>query len=181
MNTFEEVNQAVPEEEEVAPAYKLLVPAQMKIGVCAATHEQLQILHAITRDKPAHSTRIELLQVVGGQKIADLEEAIDARRFSGTSAMLAVVQRNQAKNLADEARTIVDEMERDEKTVVEQGSVKARGMRGLAFLVVLVGSGILLLLIGANTIVIRRDLRLNYRTLSADKVNGLRCISMTVY
>ncbi len=73
-----------------------------------------QDLRTLTAGDPAQQRRLDAADRVLAAKLAELEETIGLRRTRGFDAALAVVRSERGKQLMDELRADVGEMEREE-------------------------------------------------------------------
>lgn len=88
-------------------AERYLEPYTSAIG---RMDREIDELKALTADQPQQQRRISRLQTLIGGKLAELAETVALRREKGQQAALAVVLTDRGKNLMDETRRVVAEM-----------------------------------------------------------------------
>jgi CHASE3 domain sensor protein len=125
----------------------------------AALSTEFRSLHGILADRPQQIKRLDELESVAAQKMAELGQTIDLRRAGQGEAALAVVRTNRGKIFMDRIRSAIEDMDGAERQLVLQRSEDWRRAAAVSLLVTLGGSGILLVLIASSAIVAARDFR----------------------
>jgi hypothetical protein len=102
---------------------RYLEPYNDAIPVVDQVFKQLQRL---TEDNPNQQQRLNILQPLIAQKLAELEETIALRRNQGFDAAQKVVLTNQGKELMDKIRKVTFDMANEERQLLQRRSEKAQ-------------------------------------------------------
>jgi signal transduction histidine kinase/CheY-like chemotaxis protein/CHASE3 domain sensor protein len=120
---------------------------------------ELRAARPLLRDREGQVRRLEILDAVATQKMAELESTIVERRAGRPDAALAIVRTGRGKVDMDRIRAVVGEMETAERELIAQRSVEAKKAATLSLAVTWGGSGVLLVLIAAAAAISSRDFR----------------------
>jgi methyl-accepting chemotaxis protein len=103
----------------------------------AGVNQIVQNLRRLTADNPNQQRRLDVLDPLIASKFGELRETIDLRTKKGFEAALQVVRSDKGKNVMDEIRKVVAEMENEEKALLEQrdGSAKAGAQTTISVIV----------------------------------------------
>ena len=104
-------------EERYLEFYQVAVPN---------TDKQLLELKQLTEDNPSQQRRLETLGPLIAGKLDELKETIDLRRSKGLEAAQAIVASNKGKNLMDQIRAVMREIENQENELLEHRKEEAR-------------------------------------------------------
>src|SRR6267378_959475 len=75
-------------------------------------------LKSLTSDNPNHQKRIQILEPLVGEKLAELQQTIDLRKNKGLAAANRVVLEGSGKQAMDQVRAIIAEMANEEKDLL---------------------------------------------------------------
>jgi methyl-accepting chemotaxis protein len=101
----------------------------------------------LTADNPAQQDRARDLQDLVEQKFAEMQETIDVRRSQGGPAAVAIVLTDRGKVVMDEIRTVLGDIDAEERRLLVLRSEESDAAADTTELVVLVG-----LLVGLLTL-----------------------------
>ncbi len=119
---------------------------------------KVQDLRDLTADRPVQQREIDKLQPLIAGKLAELAETVSLRRSKGQSAALAVVLSDRGKNVMDEARQVLSEMDASANELLKQRDQSARATASFATTAMLSGGFLVLLLVLAIAMVIRSSI-----------------------
>jgi signal transduction histidine kinase/CHASE3 domain sensor protein len=103
--------------------------------------------------------RLDTLQSLTRDKMAELGETVALRRNGQADAALALVLTNRGKNLMDRIREVAGDMERSERQLLAARTVESQRAATSGFAVTWGGSAILLILIAVAATIAARDFR----------------------
>jgi methyl-accepting chemotaxis protein len=146
-----------------------LAPHAAGIALALEQHERLVTLVA---DSPRQSARAEALGPLLTRKIAELQEALDARRQADFAAALQVVSSGRGKRTMDEIRQIVDTMESEAQTLLRARISAADAAAKIAARTIVGGTVLALVLAGLAGLLITRNVAGPMRSLTqaADRI-----------
>lgn len=90
---------------------------------------EINNLRKLTTAHPNQQRQLDALELLIVNKLAELNQTIDLRKKQGVEAALQVVRTDRGKKLMDEIRSLVAEMENEEKELLKQ-QVAAAGTSG---------------------------------------------------
>ncbi len=96
---------------------KYLGPYQAALGLIQTN---LMGLKQLTVDNAAQQRRLDAIQALSAQKLAELKQAIDLRRSQGLAAALVVVTTDQGENLMDQIRGQIAAAQAEEEKLLQQ-------------------------------------------------------------
>jgi PAS domain S-box-containing protein len=130
------------------------------------TPAQIQELQQLTSDNPRQQARISKLSPLVQQRLRLLAENIELRSSEGLSAAAGVVTGGQGKQATDQANAIIDEMRKDEESLLDERTGRAAAAATGMQAIMLSGAGLLLLVLigGSHSI----DLNIKNRELAED-------------
>jgi len=120
---------------------------------------ELQRARPLLGDRAAQLRRLEVLETVARQKMDELESTIVQRRAGRVDAALAIVNTDRGKIYMDRVRSLVADMESDERGLIAQRGIVAEKVATVSLAVTWGGSGLLLVLIAGAAAVASRDFR----------------------
>ena len=81
--------------------------------------KKIRKLRDLTKDNPAQQERFDILEPLILEKMSELKETIDLRREKGFNAALALVKTDKGKQVMDNIRKMVDEIDKEEKGLLK--------------------------------------------------------------
>jgi len=82
-------------------------------------------LKSLTSDNPNQQKRIQILEPLVGEKLAELQQTIDLRKNNGLAAANRVVLEGSGKQAMDQIRAIIAEMANEEEDLLKLRTQKA--------------------------------------------------------
>lgn len=129
----------------------------------SAVSPAIQNLRALTADNPNQQRRIDALEPLIADKLAELKETIDLRRGTGFDAAVKIVRTDRGKKAMDDIRKVVADMGNEERTLLERRNEAANASSDNTIAVIIYGipvAFVLLIAVGAwITRTITRQLR----------------------
>jgi methyl-accepting chemotaxis protein len=125
-----------------------------------AIDRNIQDLRDLTTDSAEQQKRIAALQTLTAGKLSELAETIALRRQKGERAAVEVVLTDRGKNIMDDARKVMAEMDSDEDTLLKQRDEAAKATAGFARATMIFGGLLILVLVSAAGILIQRSITL---------------------
>ena len=143
----------------------------------SAVNKTIQRLRELTSDNPNQQRRIDALEPLVAAKLAELKETIDLRKNKGFDAALKVVRTDKGKNVMDDIRKIIKEMEAEERMLLVQRDNEVQASSSNTIAVIIYGVPLafaLLVLVGSwVTRTITRQLRDSITQLSSSSAEIL--------
>jgi len=96
------------------------------ITALAKVKPEIQELKRLTADSPNQQRRLNTLEPLTQEKFAELDQTINLRRDKGFEAAQQVVLTDQGKQVMDKIRTLIQEMEKEERQQQEQSLKQAQ-------------------------------------------------------
>jgi methyl-accepting chemotaxis protein len=118
----------------------------------------IQDLRELTADSGAQQKRVAALQSFAADKLAELAETVALRRQKGERAAVEVVLTDRGKNIMDEARKVMVEMQSEEDELLKQRDQAAKATAGFARATLIFGGLLILVLVSAAGIVIQHSI-----------------------
>jgi len=115
-------------------------------------------LRKLTADNPNEQKRLDAAEPLIAAKLAELKETIDLRRKGDLDGTLKIVKGGEGKRYMDELRRILDEMDNEERGLLEQRATEAEAATHSAQSVIIFGTLLCVLLVTAAGILITRSL-----------------------
>ena len=116
--------------------------------------------------------QIATLEPLIAAKVVELKQTIDLRQNQGFDAALRVIQTNQGKNLMDDIRRVIFEMEKEQKKQLQQHSQAAQASARKSLLTLFVAIGLTFLILVAVYYLIYREI--TERKLTEESLNKER-------
>ncbi|MEH2447129.1 MAG: response regulator [Nostoc sp.] len=88
--------------------------------------QKVNELQRLTEDNPSQQRRLDILQPLIANKLAELKETIDLRQNQSFEASQKVVMTDQGKQLMGEIRKVILAMENEENVLLKQRSQRAQ-------------------------------------------------------
>jgi methyl-accepting chemotaxis protein len=115
-------------------------------------------LRELTVDNTSQQRRIDQLQQLSAAKMSELAEGVDLRRQKGLQASIDLVTTDRGKNIMDDIRQVVAEVDNEENELLRQRSQEAKETADFSERSILAGGLIALLLAGIVGIVVQRSI-----------------------
>ena len=125
----------------------------------AALAGEFKSAHRLIDGTPEQQRRLETLERVAAEKMEELEATVALRRTGDAAGALAIVRTNRGKEAMERARATIAEMQRDERAALAARQAEWLNAAGVSSVVVLGGSALLLILVGAAAMKTSRDYR----------------------
>jgi signal transduction histidine kinase/DNA-binding response OmpR family regulator/CHASE3 domain sensor protein len=124
-----------------------------------ALPREIQAIRELVADNPVQRSRVDTLETLSTQKMAELQQTIDIARSGDTSRAMAVVRSDLGRELMTRIRDLVTDIERAERQLLAERQADWRNSTQITALVAILGSALLLLLIAAAAGMSARDYR----------------------
>ncbi len=108
----------------------------------AAVKSVVEELRRLTSDNPNQQARLDRLQPLIQRKLDELQSVIDTRKASGLEAAATTVSAGEGKRTMDDVRSILDDMDREEVTLLDTRRHEAESSTELTTIVIEWGSGL---------------------------------------
>jgi len=144
---------------------------------------KLQFIRQGTADDPAQQQRLDRLEPLAADKLADLKQTLDLRRTRGFEAAQQAILTHRGKAIMDDLRVLVAEMEAEENQRLEESEAVLQAAGRTATTVIVSGSLLAFGLVALAGVFIRRgfaerrrardelELRVAERTAELQRVN----------
>ena len=123
----------------------------------AALTGELKALRVLTADNPRNQRRLDTLDALAADKLAELAETIALRRAGNLEGALTIVRSDRGKAAMDRIRALVSEMAGDEQTSLAARQQEWQEAVQTSSRVTWGGSIVLIVLITAAGVVMSRD------------------------
>ncbi|MBH8572411.1 response regulator [Nostocaceae cyanobacterium CENA369] len=87
---------------------------------------KIEILKDLIADQPSQQKQFAILKPLIAAKLAILKQTIYLRQNQGFEAALQLIQTNQGKNLMDDIRKVIYEMQNEDRSLLQQRSQAAK-------------------------------------------------------
>jgi methyl-accepting chemotaxis protein len=146
-----------------------LAPHAAGIAQSLAHHKDLL---ALVNDSPRQSARAEDLGALLARKVAEMQEALDARRKQDFASAQTVVMSGRGKRTMDEIRALVETMAQEENNLLKARVTAADNAATFAIWTIVGGTILALVLAGLAGLMITRNVAGPMRTLTlaADRI-----------
>ncbi len=118
----------------------------------------MQELRELTADNPRQQTRIAALQSQATNKLAELAETIALRRQHQDREALQIVLTDRGKNLMDDIRRTISEMDEEESGLLKQRDEQAKATALFSSRAMVFGGLIVILLVSVVGLLIQRSI-----------------------
>lgn len=125
----------------------------------AGVRVSFDALRTLTDDRPEQQRQLDRLGPLLDRRIALLREQIQVRRSNGPEAAVATVGTPEGQRLMQDIASGIREMEDTEKQLLEQRSEAASNASQISLIVVVVGSALIIGLLGLAAWLTQRELR----------------------
>jgi methyl-accepting chemotaxis protein len=110
-------------------------------------YNYIQSTRELTADNPGQQLRLDNIESLVEDKLAELQETIDLRRNEGFEAALELVLTDSGKKIMDDIRELVNEMDREERDLLtlrnETAAKSARNTQNLIILAAVISTVLL--------------------------------------
>ncbi len=120
---------------------------------------QLQVLRTLVPDSPSQRERIDILERLAVEKMADIEKTIALRQSGNISDALAIVRAARGNELMNRIRSVVADMDADGRDLLTARKAEWEEAVVSSTYVAWGGSAVLLFLIAAAAVATSRDYR----------------------
>jgi methyl-accepting chemotaxis protein len=117
-------------------------------------------LRGLTADNPNQQRRVAALEPLAAGKLAELSETIVLRRQRGERAAVEVVLSDRGKNIMDQIRRVIGEMDDEENQLLTQRAQTAKATAQFATSAMGFGGLLLLVLVSTIGVLIQRSITL---------------------
>ena len=125
----------------------------------AAIPGELKNARQLTLDNPEQQRRLDTLDVLVSQKMAELDRTIELQRSGNAKGALAVVNTDLGRDLMNRIRTLTADIQRTERELLATREAEFKGATRVTYLVAGAGSTVLILLILAGSAMASRQFR----------------------
>lgn len=132
-----------------------LEPSQAAIN---SLYRGIEDLRQLTQDNANQQRRLSILQPIVDRRLAVFTETIDSRRTGGFEAALKLVSTDKGKKLTAQIRALIEEMENEERFLLQKRSRAAAANARNVTLTVASGSILAFGLIPLASLVVNRDI-----------------------
>ncbi|EJL90871.1 putative periplasmic ligand-binding sensor domain protein [Herbaspirillum sp. CF444] len=115
-------------------------------------------LRALTLDRQIQQRRIDQIDTITAAKFTELKRTIDLRKDGHADEALKIVLSNEGKSLMDELRKIVDQMNQDERELLDKRAAEAEATAATAKFTIVGGTLVCLLFVSVTGFMIARSL-----------------------
>jgi methyl-accepting chemotaxis protein len=115
-------------------------------------------LRNLTHDNPNQQRRLDAIERQVSEKLAELKETIDLRKKKGFDAALEVVRSDRGKNIMDEIRRLLNEMEGEEIDLLRQRTEQTEATARNATWSIVLGTFLSFLLVAVVGFIITRSI-----------------------
>lgn len=135
----------------------------------AAAGVHLRELRRLTADNPGHRARLDEVEPLVEQKVAEMRRAVGLRQGGGLAVVVGQLGSGRGRLLMDQIRALVGEMRAEEAAQLETRLAAARRDARQASAVLVAGLAIDFLLVGAMAAVLYRELRARNEAAAASR------------
>ena len=119
----------------------------------------IDALIELTRDNPVQQESLQQIEKLSAAKLAELRETIELRKKSGLDPALAIVRSDRGKQIMDQLRVVVAEMEQRERRLLDQRKEAAAASANRSIQTVSLWMPLGLLLLAIVAVVLMRTVR----------------------
>jgi len=143
--------------------------------------QNVSTLRTLTTDNPDQQSRLNAIRLKITENITHSDEVVNLRKNKGFAAAARLTRSGKGKQVMDDIRRLVAEMENEENILLIQRTEKAKTSSKKISLIIIIGSTISFIMVAMTSIVINRDLRERKRVNDAlrDNEGRIRAILNT--
>ena len=134
---------------------RYLEPYQTGVKV---VDSHVQNLRALTADNQDQQKRLAALQALIAGKLAELADTIGLRKQRGERAAVEIVLTDKGKNIMDDIRRVIGEMDNDENNLLTRRDQQAKTTARFASNAIVFGGLLVLLLVSTSGLLIQRSI-----------------------
>ncbi|MEP7156331.1 MAG: response regulator [Betaproteobacteria bacterium] len=116
-------------------------------------------LRALISDSQTQTQRVDTLEKIAEEKMAELAQTIELRRNGDLAGAMSVVRSDRGKAAMDSFRGVMAQLETEERTLLAQRQRDWQDAVNVSSVITWTGSGLLLILIIAAAVMSSRDYR----------------------
>jgi PAS domain S-box-containing protein len=135
------------------------------------THEDLEGVRRLTADNPRLQRALDRLDPVAAKRLSDLQGWLEIRRQEGLAAAAAAIQAGKGKEMMDQIRGLIAEMQGEEQRLLLARTSAASASSRRVRAIVGIGNLLFFLSVIAGGLLINREMR--KRTRAEEKFKGL--------
>jgi signal transduction histidine kinase len=124
----------------------------------ATLDQEVKSLRRLTSDNANQQRRLDALELLVARKLAELGETIALREDKGFQAAVLVVMTDVGLKAMDDARTVIGEMEGEERLLLRWREKRVRTSANNTIHIIIFGSLLAFGLVASSNFVIHRDL-----------------------
>ncbi len=128
----------------IAGTESFLEPYNGALALIPATLADVQEL---TSDNPAQQSRVSELDRIANAKLVEMQRVIDARRAGGFTAAQTIISAGVGKQLMDDARRVIGEMEREERRLLTERAAEVEAVASTTRATILVATVVCIVLV----------------------------------
>ena len=125
--------------------------------------QHLQELRQLTSDNPNQQQRLDLLDPLVTEKLAFAQETIDLRRDVGFDAAQNAVLTDKGRQIMDDIRQVLAEMQNEEQELLQQRSNAASASLQYTLLTLIIGAGLSISLLSLSYYIVNREVNVRRR------------------
>ncbi len=144
-------------EERFLEAYNAAVSPNNGIS------QYLRELRQLTSDNPNQQQRLDLLDPLVTEKLAFIQETIDLRRNEGFDAAQNAVLTDKGRQIMDNIRQLLAEMQNEEEELLQQRSNAAFASLQNTLLTLVIGAGLSISLLSLSYYMVNREVNVRRR------------------
>jgi methyl-accepting chemotaxis protein len=120
----------------------------------------------LTADNPNQQRRIDALEPLVRSKLSELQETIDLRRQKGFEPAVNVVLTDRGKKVMDDIRSLVGEMEGEERQLLQQRTEESEASAQSTRYTIILGTLTAIVLLGITSSLVTRNIAAPLRQIS---------------
>lgn len=124
----------------------------------ALIQNDFQVMQQQTADNPYQQKKLTIIKLLMKEKLAELKHTIALRRSGGLEAALVVVKTDEGKNIMDKIRSVVAEIETEERRLIKERQAFARNTARITMVSQYAGITLILIVGGLVVVRMKRDI-----------------------
>ena len=120
---------------------------------------ELARLRSLTGSRPDQLRRLDTLEQLTKQKLAEVEQTVSMIRSGNVNSALKFVRTDGGRELMERTRASVTDIERSARQLLSEREASLESATRLTYTVLIIGSAVLILLIFASSVMTSRDYR----------------------
>ena len=147
----------------ITGAERYLEPYNAALGI---VDQVLKNLGRQIGDNARQLRRLDTIESLAANKLAELKETIELRRNNGFDAALEVIITDKGKKFMDEIRKLIDEMKSEESDLLRERSKQEKLLAQTTEYTIILGTGTALVLLTLTGLLITRNISVPLREIS---------------